>query len=99
MRALVGFTLLLVMLLATGCSTVTVTKIVEPERTMILPSVRPELEKVTAEELAPLEQGVRDKLIGNNKKLQAWGVEQQAEIAEYNRQAAEANKKNGYSPR
>lgn len=99
MRAalLVGFTLA-VMLLA-GCGTVTVTKIVEPERQMIMPSVRPTLEKVTAEELAPLTQETRDKLIGNNKKLQAWGAEQEAEIAEYNRQAAEANKKNGYSPR
>lgn len=94
---LVGFTLA-AMLLA-GCGTVTITKIVEPERQMILPSVRPTLEKVTAEELAPLTPEVRQKLIDNNKKLQAWGVEQEAEILEYNKQAAEANKKNGYSPR
>ncbi len=92
---LVGFTLAAMSL--AGC--VTVTKIVEPERQMIMPSVRPVLEKVTAEELSPLTPEVRQKLIDNNKKLQAWGAEQEAEIAEYNRQAAEANKKNGYSPR
>lgn len=92
---LVGFTLA-AMLLA-GC--VTITKIVEPERQLILPSVRPVLEKVTAEELTTLTPEVRRKLIDNNKKLQGWGAEQEAEILEYNKQAAEANKKNGYSPR
>lgn len=50
---------------------------------------RPDLAVVTSEEIAPLSEDVRQRLLDNDQKLKNWGARLEAQIAEYNRQREE----------